>query len=317
MTSHSTDDDQPSAIHDHNIAYLMLARELIIKDKSLALLQLGMNESLAELIAAMPIEQMIAISRTNRLICTLALDQERLLEWRDNTPWHQEIYHAQRTLYLTGNTCSEPGENGESDSGQRPGASLVRQTHDQLLAIEMIELGARPAVILHSLNMPYARITRLYREMTGRPLPKGTLPFATDWFLQWRANMHASVFLNYHRCLESLSLQDSTELLLSSYRHYLNWQTAPAGEALLSITRAWTLLRFLESHLLHMRRCSCCDCLFIDDANAPQGNFRCGLCAPPSRAGHYKQHTPARNIPASGKSQTALQRRALTPQKRD
>lgn len=317
MNSHSADDDRLSAIHDHNIAYLMLARELIIKDKSLALLQLGMNESLAELIAAMPIEQIIAISRTNRLICTLALDQERLLEWRDNTPWHQEIYHAQRTLHLTSSTCSEPSKVSESDASQCPGTSLIKQTHAQMLAIEMIKLGARPAVILHSLPIPYARIARLYREMTSSPLPKGALPFATDWFLQWRANMHASIFLNYHRCLESLAIQSSTELLLSSYRHYLNWQEAPVGEALLSITRAWTLLRFLESHLLQMRRCTCCKCLFIEDANAPQRKFHCGLCAPPSRAGHYKRHHLSGNTSASGTSQTALQRLAPTPQKRD
>ncbi|WP_435632133.1 FlhC family transcriptional regulator [Carnimonas bestiolae] len=316
MTSHSADDDQLSAIHNHNIAYLMLARELIIKNKPLAMLQLGMDEPLADLVADMPIEQIVAISRTNRLICALALDETRLLEWRDKTPRHQEIYHAQRTLHMTDNRCSLPGRTHDSDPNQGPNASLIDQTREQTLAIEMIKLGARPSVILQSLNIPYARVARLYREMTGKPLPKGTLPFATDWFLQWRANIHSSVFLNYHRRLESLSMQCSTELLLSSYRHYLNWQEAPPAEALLSMTRAWTLLRFLESHLLQMTRCTRCGRLFVDYANAPQQSFRCGLCAPPSRAGHYKQGKTPHDRAATARIQTAPRGPAQAPQKK-
>jgi flagellar transcriptional activator FlhC len=43
---------------------------------------------------------------------------------------------------------------------------------------------------------------------------------------------------------------------------------------LLSITRAWRLVKFVDNHMLAMTKCCKCG-----------GHFECGLCTPPARAG--------------------------------
>ncbi|MGK3357247.1 aromatic amino acid transport family protein, partial [Enterobacter kobei] len=45
-----------------------------------------------------------------------------------------------------------------------------------------------------------------------------------------------------------------------------------------------TLVRFVESGMLELSRCNCCDGNFITHAHQPVGSFACSLCQPPSRA---------------------------------
>ncbi len=45
-----------------------------------------------------------------------------------------------------------------------------------------------------------------------------------------------------------------------------------------------TLVRFVESGMLELSRCNCCDGNFITHAHQPAGSFACSLCQPPSRA---------------------------------
>ncbi|WP_052365269.1 FlhC family transcriptional regulator [Halotalea alkalilenta] len=169
------------------------------------------------------------------------------------------------------------------------GHGLIEQMHQQQLAIEMIELGARTSVIMQSVAISYGRLARIHREKTGTHLPKGALPFAADWFLQWRPNMHASLFYNIHRQFELRTSAAPAERLLKSYRLYLQWQEDAWENALLSLTRAWTMLRFLDGDLLQTTRCTRCEILFIDHANAPRCGYVCGLCQPPARAGSGRE----------------------------
>ncbi|ANF57659.1 FlhC family transcriptional regulator [Halotalea alkalilenta] len=172
------------------------------------------------------------------------------------------------------------------------GQGLIEQMHQQQLAIEMIELGARTSVIMQSVAISYGRLARIHREKTGAHLPKGALPFAADWFLQWRPNMHASLFYNIHRQFELRTSAAPAERLLKSYRLYLQWQEDAWENALLSLTRAWTMLRFLDGDLLQTTRCTRCEVLFIDHANAPRCGYVCGLCQPPARAGSGREAGP-------------------------
>lgn len=158
----------------------------------------------------------------------------------------------------------------------------------QVLASEMIKLGARPQVILQTFDLPYGRMVRLYREITGKPLPRGALPFSTEWFLGWRPNIHSTLFHCIYRRLEEALTLEPPKHLIEAYRLYLDWQQVPGEQALLSLTRAWTLLRYLEAELLQLTRCTECGHHFIADANTPRQNYVCGLCAPPARLGHHR-----------------------------
>lgn len=72
--------------------------------------------------------------------------------------------------------------------------------------------------------------------------------------------------------------------LIAAYRLYLDQIGAIGLEPVLSITRAWTLLRFFKADMLQMSTCSDCGGKFVNHAHAPDRNFVCGLCRAPSRA---------------------------------
>ncbi len=60
-------------------------------------------------------------------------------------------------------------------------------------------------------------------------------------------------------------------------------------EPVLSLTRAWTLVRFFDADLLQLAPCTCCGGLFVAHAYDPTHAYACGLCHMPSRAGKSKR----------------------------
>jgi flagellar transcriptional activator FlhC len=60
-------------------------------------------------------------------------------------------------------------------------------------------------------------------------------------------------------------------------------------EPSLSLTRAWTLIRFVEGRMLKMETCHCCHGQFIVNADDLNQNYTCNLCNVPSRAGKTKR----------------------------
>jgi flagellar transcriptional activator FlhC len=60
-------------------------------------------------------------------------------------------------------------------------------------------------------------------------------------------------------------------------------------DAVLSITRAWTLVRFLDANMLKYAKCRCCGGQFVADAYDLTANFVCGLCHVPARAGKTRR----------------------------
>lgn len=172
-------------------------------------------------------------------------------------------------------------------TNEKPGAtrkSVLRDTEESRLAIEMITLGARLQVLEAELSISRERLTRLYRELRGESPPKGQLPFSPDWFLTWRPNVHSSMFLSAMRFLEANCAQSRIRTVLSAYRLYLEQVSLIGEEPLMSFTRAWTLTRFADSGVLGLCTCTCCGGRFVRHTCDLQANFVCCLCAPPPRA---------------------------------
>ena len=153
------------------------------------------------------------------------------------------------------------------------------------LAMDLIELGARLQVPATETTLSRERLLKLYREVRGVAPPKGMLPFSTDWFLTWQPNIHASLFAEINQFLTQHTGATGIEAVIKSYRLYLEHTSMEGLEPLLSFTRAWTLMRFLQSKLLHTIACERCTGRFIVHAFDLHERFVCGLCAPPSRAG--------------------------------
>lgn len=79
-------------------------------------------------------------------------------------------------------------------------------------------------------------------------------------------------------------LCSGVDAVIKAYRLYLEQCPQPEEGPLLALTRAWTLVRFVDSGLLELSTCNCCGGNFITHAHQPAGSFACSLCQPPSRA---------------------------------
>jgi flagellar transcriptional activator FlhD len=71
-----TDDQLTSEIRDANLTYLMLAQNLIRKDKAEALFRLGVSDESADLIATLSPSQILKIASSNMLLCRFRVDDD-------------------------------------------------------------------------------------------------------------------------------------------------------------------------------------------------------------------------------------------------
>lgn len=157
--------------------------------------------------------------------------------------------------------------------------NLLQQAEQTRRAIEMINLGARPIVLMEQTGLNRNRIMRLYRDVGKKgAAPKGQAPSSPDWFLLWRNNVDASLFANIHAFVAAHSSRGD-DTLTKSYKLYLEHIQAIGAKRLLSYTRAWTLLRFMSADMLHLRQCDKCGGRFIALPSVKSG-FMCVMCRP-------------------------------------
>lgn len=168
--------------------------------------------------------------------------------------------------------------------------SVVTEAQEIQLAIELINLGARLQLLESETSLSRERLLKLYKELKGVSPPKGMLPFSTDWFITWQPNIHSSLFINIHKYLVTHARISGIEAVMKAYKLYLEQaEPDPAGEPVLSLTRAWTLVRFFESKMLSTACCNKCGGEFVVHKLDLHNNYICGLCHMPSRAGKTKK----------------------------
>lgn len=71
-----TDEQLSAEIRDANLTYLMLAQNLIRKDKTEALFRLGVSDESADLIATLSPSQILKIASSNMLLCRFRVDDD-------------------------------------------------------------------------------------------------------------------------------------------------------------------------------------------------------------------------------------------------
>ncbi len=171
--------------------------------------------------------------------------------------------------------------------------SVIHEARDIALAMELIHLGARLQFLEAETSLSRDRLIRLYKEIKGVSPPKGLLPFSTDWFMTWLANIHSSMFYNIYRFMLTQGGCDRIEAVIKSYKLYLEQISLQGGEPILDFTRAWTLVKFFDSDMLQLSTCTLCTGQYVAHAHDSQVNYVCVLCRPPSRAGKTGKGKPA------------------------
>lgn len=167
--------------------------------------------------------------------------------------------------------------------------SILTEARQIERAVTLIQLGARLQVLESETDLSYERLLRLYKEVAGKSPSKGQLPFSTDWFMTWQPNIHSSLFLNIHEYLNKASELDEIDAVIKAYQLYLEQIQAQGLEPMLSITRAWRLVKFVDNGMLTMTPCSKCGGHFVTHPHEIARHYVCGLCNPPARAGKGRQ----------------------------
>lgn len=166
---------------------------------------------------------------------------------------------------------------------------IIDEAEDIRRAVEMVQLGARMQMLEAETKLSREKLLKIYKEVRGVSPPKGMLPFSTDWFMTWQPNVHSSLFMGFHRFFQARTELSGLDSIIRAYHLYLDHIESEQMEPVLSLTRAWTLVRFFDADLLQMTECSCCKGQFVAHAYDPSANFVCGLCNMPSRAGKTKR----------------------------
>ena len=170
---------------------------------------------------------------------------------------------------------------------QWPLSDRMRET---ALAIQLIKLGIRQQpleVELRSLSR--GKLLELYREVRGESPPKGMLPYTDEWFFTWQPSIHSSLFMKYYSFLEVNTRLTPIELLIKSYEMYIEevsrHRNYDKDKPVLSITRAWMMLRKIKAvhPSLQTTPCRSCNGSFVTSIGTH--HHVCGLCKPPARAG--------------------------------
>jgi len=167
--------------------------------------------------------------------------------------------------------------------------TVVGEAEQVKIAIDLIEMGARLQLLQEETSLSRERLLRLYKEIKGESPSKGMLPYSTDWFMSWQPNIHSSLFMDIYRFLVKNAGVDGVHALISAYRLYLDQvQGIEDTEPVLSITRAWSMIRFFKAGMLQLAPCKECSGQFVTHAGELYANYVCGICHPPARAGKTK-----------------------------
>jgi flagellar transcriptional activator FlhC len=163
--------------------------------------------------------------------------------------------------------------------------SILSETRQIQRAITLIQLGARMQVLESETDLSYERLLRLYKEVAGKSPSKGQLPFSTDWYMTWQPNIHGSLFLNIHEYLNKVTELEEIDAVIKAFQLYQEHIRAQGLDELLSLTRAWRLIKFVDTGVLSLTPCSKCKGFFVTHAHEIATQYVCGLCCPPARAG--------------------------------
>lgn len=163
--------------------------------------------------------------------------------------------------------------------------SVIAEARQIDLAAELIRLGARLAVLEAETSLSRERLLKLYKEIVGKSPPKGMLPYSTDWFTCWRPNIHSSLFIDIYHYLGKHAGVDGIEAVIRAYKLYLEHVRIHDMECVLSLTRAWSLMRFIDAKILTTIPCTECRGQFIVHKLDLHNTYVCGMCNMPSRAG--------------------------------
>ncbi|MYM92721.1 FlhC family transcriptional regulator [Duganella vulcania] len=183
------------------------------------------------------------------------------------------------------------------ESGRREKVSALDEANQIRVAHDLIMLCARIAVVSHLTGLAPKKLRRLYREWTNKdPLP-GHLPSNPCYYTEDLPKcLHSSVYLSLYRYYAQLNSDENydAQLLITTYRAYLQHFNVVPENAPLDFNRAWAMVRAYRAGQVVSQGCRKCGCNYIVATTySRQGcpicsiysNSQCCDCKTPIRTG--------------------------------
>ncbi|MFN7836143.1 MAG: flagellar transcriptional regulator FlhC [Burkholderiaceae bacterium] len=167
--------------------------------------------------------------------------------------------------------------------------SILNEANQIHLATELINLDARLQVLESETTLSRERLLKLYKELKHKSPPKGMLPFSTDWFMTWQPNTHSSLFMGVYQTLIKTSEMEDVAAMIRAYKIYKEQIAYLELPEVLSLTRAWRLVKFFDAGMLTTTPCKTCTGNYVVHTYDLVDHYVCGLCNMPSRAGKTRQ----------------------------
>ncbi|WP_227590133.1 FlhC family transcriptional regulator, partial [Klebsiella aerogenes] len=83
-------------------------------------------------------------------------------------------------------------------------------------------------------------------------------------------------FLNIHEYLNKAAVVDEIDTVIKAYQLYLEQTQVLDLEPMLSITRAWRLVKFVDNGMLTLTPCSKCGGHFVTHPHEIARHYVCG-----------------------------------------
>ncbi|WP_046077937.1 flagellar transcriptional regulator FlhD [Halomonas sp. HG01] len=98
-------------IRELNLGYLLLAQRLLQHDRAEAMFRLKIDDEMADLLAALNVQQLSRLANTNQLLCHFGAESAEQLRQVVDNPRDQGLSHIHASLLMASRSMlSEGGE---------------------------------------------------------------------------------------------------------------------------------------------------------------------------------------------------------------
>lgn len=95
------EDDLMAEIKDANLAYLILAQQLIRADKATAIFRLGISSDIADLLEGLSNMQLVKLSSTNMMLARFRFEDSAILDMLTNYTKDRTQAHLHTAILMT------------------------------------------------------------------------------------------------------------------------------------------------------------------------------------------------------------------------
>lgn len=136
---------------------------------------------------------------------------------------------------------------------------VINKSKDILDAAQLVQLGARTALVSQLTGLSRKVVSQLHLPLTGMPSPAGQVPFTDTWYLRNNQRLlHANVVWKLFQGFKNAD-RSSASVLSHVYKTYLDIMDEP----LLSLSRAYFAPRLVTINAWYEQACNYCSQSYI------------------------------------------------------